>query len=62
MSVGGVWVNVDEEDFDEWRPDVCRASVMKSGGDGNEICERSVVEVVDVQQVVEVGWGLVEAW
>jgi hypothetical protein len=55
MSVGDVWVNVDEEDFDEWRPDVCRASVMKSGGDGKEICERSGVEVVDVQQVVEVG-------
>ena len=55
MSDGIVWVSVDDEDFDEWRPDVCRVSVMKSGGDENETCERSVVVAVDVHQVVDVG-------
>ena len=54
MSDGIVWVSVDDEDFDEWRPDVCRVSVMKSGGDESEICGRSVVVVVVVQQVVDV--------
>ena len=54
MSDGIVWVSVDDEDFDEWRPDVCRVSVMVSGGDESEICGRSVVVVVGVQQVVDV--------
>ena len=47
MSDGIVWVSVDDEDFDEWRPDVCRVSVKKIDGGGSEICVRIVVEVVD---------------
>ena len=55
MSDGIVGVNVDDEDFEEWRLDACRISVMRSGGDENETCERSVVVAVDVHQVVDVG-------
>ena len=54
MSDGNVCVSVDDEDFVEWRLDVCHVSVMKSGGDESEICGRSVVVVVGVQQVVDV--------
>ena len=54
MSDGIVWVSVDDEDFGEWRPGDCHVSVMKSGGDESEICGRSVVVVVVVQQVVDV--------
>ena len=53
MSGGIVWVSVDDE-FGEWRSDVCHVSVMVSGGDESEICGRSVVVVVGVQQVVDV--------
>ena len=55
MSDGIVGVNVDDEDFEEWRLDACRISVMRSGDDESEIVERSVVLVVDVPQVVDVG-------
>jgi hypothetical protein len=51
VFVSMVW---HDEDFVEWRLDVCHVSVMKSGGDESEICGRSVVVVVVVQQVVDV--------
>jgi hypothetical protein len=35
---GDVDVSVDDGDFDGRRLDVCRASVMRSGGGGSEIC------------------------
>jgi len=54
MSDGIVWVSVDDEEFGEWRSDVCHVSVMVSGGDESEICGWSVVVVVGVQQVVDV--------
>ena len=46
MSACGVVLNVDDEDYDGRRSDVCRA-VTKSDGGGSEICVRIVVEVVD---------------
>ena len=54
MSDEIVGVNVDDGDFEEWRSDACRVSVMKSDDDESEIVEESVVLVVDGQQVVDV--------
>ena len=60
MSACGVVLNVDDEDFDGRRSDVCRVSVKKIGGDGSEICVRIVVEVVDVLtrwwRLTDIGW------
>ena len=47
MSACGVVLNVDDEDYDGRRSDVCRVSVKKIDGGGSEICVRIGVEVVD---------------
>ena len=52
MRAWDVGLNVDDEDYDGRRSDVCRA-VTKSDGGGSEIFERIVVEAVDVLKVAE---------
>ena len=55
MSAWDVELNVDDEDFDGWRSDVCRVSAKKIDSGGSEIFVRIAVEAVDVLKVMEDG-------